>query len=83
MPAPPSVPQHLCPACGQPNACRMAAGGDARGCWCMDTPIAAAVLARLPAAERGQRCVCAACAADAGAAAPSDACSAQGRGSTL
>lgn len=51
----------LCPLCGQPNECG-ACQGDASACWCMSTPIGANVLARLPAEERGLRCICARCA---------------------
>ena len=51
-----------CPACGQPNQCAMAGGADPQGCWCMQTPVSRAALARLPAQERGQRCICPVCA---------------------
>ncbi|WP_337955963.1 cysteine-rich CWC family protein [Curvibacter lanceolatus] len=51
----------LCPLCGQPNECG-ACQGNASACWCMSTPIGADVLARLPAEERGLRCICARCA---------------------
>ena len=51
-----------CPACGQPNQCAMAEGADPQGCWCMQTPVSRAALARLPAQERGQRCICPVCA---------------------
>jgi len=51
-----------CPACGQPNQCAMAAGADPLTCWCMQVPVSQAVLDRLPAHERGQRCICPVCA---------------------
>ena len=51
-----------CPACGQPNQCAMAGGADPQGCWCMQTPVSRAALARLPAQESGQRCICPVCA---------------------
>ncbi|MDH1430219.1 cysteine-rich CWC family protein [Comamonas aquatica] len=50
-----------CPLCGQTNACAVAAGLPPETCWCMQTRIPASVLERIPAAERGQRCVCPAC----------------------
>ncbi|WP_119966927.1 cysteine-rich CWC family protein [Simplicispira lacusdiani] len=53
---------NTCPACGQPNQCAMAAGADAQDCWCMHTPVSPDALARLPAGERGQRCICPVCA---------------------
>ena len=53
---------HACPACGQPNQCAMAGGADPQGCWCMQAPVSQAALARLPAQERGQRCICPVCA---------------------
>jgi len=53
---------NACPACGQPNQCAVAAGADPQGCWCMHTPVSPAALARLPAQERGQRCICPVCA---------------------
>ncbi|RUP23575.1 MAG: hypothetical protein EKK45_29285 [Curvibacter sp.] len=60
-PPPNNLPADRCPLCGQPNECG-ACQGDASNCWCMSTPIRADLLARLPAEERGLRCVCAQCA---------------------
>ena len=51
-----------CPACGQPNGCAIAAGGEAADCWCMKTTVSRAALEQLPANERGQRCICPVCA---------------------
>ncbi|WP_374672706.1 cysteine-rich CWC family protein [Acidovorax temperans] len=51
-----------CPACGQPNGCAIAAGGEAADCWCMNTTVSRAALEQLPANERGQRCICPVCA---------------------
>lgn len=54
-----------CPLCGGANACEMEQArreGRAPGaCWCMQVEVPAALLARVPAQDRGQRCVCAAC----------------------
>lgn len=53
---------HLCPLCGEPNACVMAATGDmSLPCWCRDVKVPARLLARLPVEERNARCVCSAC----------------------
>jgi len=52
-----------CPLCGQANSCVLAAGGELRDCWCLQTPMDPAVLERLPAEERDRRCLCPACAA--------------------
>jgi len=70
----------LCPLCGQPNECG-ACQGNAAACWCMSTPISADVLARLPAEERGLRCICARCAQNQQQAdAPIDPSEAPGKG---
>lgn len=56
-------PNAICPLCGGPNACAPARSGDlATPCWCRDVTIAAAVLARVPAAQRGEACICPRCA---------------------
>ena len=56
----------LCPLCGGPNACVPAACGTFdRPCWCESAVFDAALLARVPAAERGRACVCADCVAAA------------------
>ena len=49
-----------CPLCGESNACQVAAG--CATCWCFDTPVPAAVLARIPAEAQGVACVCKRCA---------------------
>ena len=51
-----------CPLCHQPNQCALAQGRPPEECWCMRTPVAPAALAQIPAAERGQRCICPVCA---------------------
>lgn len=69
-----AVDPAVCPLCGGPNGCPMAAGpgepagtppacsGDARACWCADVHFEPALLARIPAEARRQACVCRACA---------------------
>lgn len=64
-PASPDVPfdAPTCPLCGQPNQCAaVAAGRFDVPCWCQNVSIPAHVLARVPEAERGRACICAACA---------------------
>ncbi len=52
-----------CPLCGGPNGCAPARTGElATPCWCRDVTIAADVLARIPAAQRDEACICAKCA---------------------
>ncbi len=61
---PPTRLDHLCPICGQPNACAMAAkDGSQQPCWCVNATFSSDVLALVPAEARGLRCVCATCAA--------------------
>ncbi|MFN3375806.1 MAG: cysteine-rich CWC family protein [Burkholderiaceae bacterium] len=55
------APTDRCPLCGGPNGCAMAAGLPPERCWCMQAPLDPAALARIPATDRGLRCVCAAC----------------------
>ncbi|HRL98777.1 MAG TPA: cysteine-rich CWC family protein [Acidovorax sp.] len=51
----------VCPLCGQPNQCAVAAGRPAHSCWCMTAAISPEVLAAIPEAERGKTCICPAC----------------------
>ncbi|WPB57229.1 cysteine-rich CWC family protein [Xylophilus sp. GOD-11R] len=58
----------VCPLCGRLNGCAQpganpAACASRLDCWCRTSRIAPAVLARIPAAERGLACICKACAA--------------------
>ncbi|MDZ7858232.1 cysteine-rich CWC family protein [Sphaerotilus sp.] len=61
------LPACHCPLCGGPNGCAPALSGTFDSpCWCTTVEMPAKVLARLPAAQRGQACICRAC-AEAGA----------------
>lgn len=61
------LPATDCPLCGGPNGCAPAVSGSFDSpCWCTTVQIPAEVLARVPAAQRGQACICRAC-AEAGA----------------
>ncbi len=48
----------ICPLCQQSNRCDVKAG---IGCWCMNTPVPEALLAKIPAHLKGVSCVCNAC----------------------
>lgn len=56
----------LCPLCGEPNGCAVAAGDDPAACWCMTTKIPAE-LRLLAQAERERKgitvksCICQIC----------------------
>jgi len=52
-----------CPLCGGSNRCAMAAGQNDEPCWCTKVTLTAAMLERIPVAQRGVACICAACAA--------------------
>jgi len=57
-----SAAPRLCPLCHRPNRCGALAGPEgAENCWCHRAHVPAALLARVPAAERGQACVCRDC----------------------
>ena len=55
--------QDICPLCGGPNGCGIAAGADT--CWCFTAAIPPAALERVPDEARDRTCICAACASQA------------------
>jgi len=57
-----SVDPTRCPLCEGANGCQVAAGHTK--CWCFETPVPPAVLARVPVEAQGVACVCRACALD-------------------
>ena len=61
-----SKANHVCPLCGGANDCAPARSGclDTR-CWCSEVTIGAELLARVPAAQRNQSCICRRCAESA------------------
>jgi hypothetical protein len=65
----PIVRPDVCPVCGGPNGCGITAG--ASTCWCFTASIPAEALARVPEAARDRSCLCASCAGQTVAAAPS------------
>ncbi|HWI77909.1 MAG TPA: cysteine-rich CWC family protein [Ramlibacter sp.] len=56
----------LCPLCGQPNACAIAAqrstGREQPPCWCNEAAFSAELISKIPEAARRRVCVCRACA---------------------
>lgn len=59
----PPIPTALqCPLCRQANQCAVAAGLPPETCWCMTASVAPEALAGIPAAARGQVCICPLCA---------------------
>ena len=60
-PLPTIDPAH-CPLCGRSNQCAIESGAPAETCWCMGTPIAPEALSALAPEQRGQACLCPACA---------------------
>jgi hypothetical protein len=57
----------LCPLCGQPNACALAAAPESEPseCWCASRCFAVPLLARVPPASVGRACICRRCQAAA------------------
>ncbi|PID55030.1 MAG: hypothetical protein CR978_00870 [Gammaproteobacteria bacterium] len=51
-----------CPVCGKRNQCELASGSDSQTCWCFFARIDPSVLEKIPPKERGERCLCPACA---------------------
>jgi hypothetical protein len=53
----------LCPLCGEPNGCALAAapGASPADCWCASRRFDAELLARVPPAAAGRACVCSRC----------------------
>lgn len=59
-------PNPVCPLCGGPNECAPARSGSFdTPCWCRTATIEPSIIARVPAAQRNEACICARCAAAA------------------
>lgn len=57
-----TIDPKLCPLCGRPNGCVLAAGsGSNLDCWCFRLRFRPDLLARVPEHARGRACVCEAC----------------------
>ena len=51
----------ICPLCGEPNQCAMAADTDATACWCEGVVFPEALLAQIPTNAVRKTCVCQKC----------------------
>jgi len=51
----------ICPLCKQSNRCDVKASS---GCWCINTQVPKALLAKIPAHLKGKSCVCNICIAN-------------------
>lgn len=60
-----NVPEHdaaRCPLCGQVNECKLCSHTPSKDrCWCEAEEIPAALLARVPEAQRDRACICRTC----------------------
>lgn len=55
-----------CPLCGGANGCAVAAAGRFDvACWCRDVHFRPELIARVAPAQRGEACICHACASKA------------------
>lgn len=55
-----------CPLCGAANGCAVAeAGRFDVACWCRDVHFTPELITRVPESQRGEACICRACAAAA------------------
>ncbi|RME45989.1 MAG: hypothetical protein D6791_09405 [Chloroflexi bacterium] len=51
----------ICPLCGSPNQCALAADPHAGECWCESVVFPEELLARIPATALRKSCVCQKC----------------------
>jgi hypothetical protein len=52
----------VCPLCGRPNHCELAARGNHEGpCWCWEVRPAPEALRRIPPAAKRRACLCREC----------------------
>jgi hypothetical protein len=51
----------LCPLCGQPNDCAMAADPNATVCWCEDLEFPQELLDQVPENAQRKTCICRNC----------------------
>ena len=57
----PAINTSICPLCGEPNQCAMAADPDAEKCWCGDKEFPRELLVQIPQKTVRRTCVCAKC----------------------
>lgn len=56
-----SLDTTLCPLCGGPNSCAMAADPSATACWCETVSFPRELLEQIPASAVRKTCVCKKC----------------------
>ena len=54
----------ICPLCGEPNKCAMAADPNAAECWCEAVEFPAELLEKIPENAVRKTCVCQRCLSD-------------------
>jgi hypothetical protein len=57
----PGINSALCPLCGEPNQCAMAADPDAKECWCGNKKFPRDLLAQIPDKAVRRVCICEKC----------------------
>jgi hypothetical protein len=57
----PNLNTAICPLCGQPNHCVMAADPNAEECWCGDVEFPQELLDQVPEDAIRKTCICQAC----------------------
>jgi hypothetical protein len=57
----PKIDMAICPLCGQPNICAMAADPNAAKCWCGDLEFPQELLDQVPEKAVHQACICQDC----------------------
>ena len=59
-----SINTAICPLCGEPNQCAMAADPNASECWCESVVFPEELLAKIPDNAARKTCVCQNCLRD-------------------
>jgi hypothetical protein len=57
----PKINAAICPLCGEPNDCALAADPDAAECWCDDLEFPQELLDQVPINAVHQTCICRTC----------------------
>jgi hypothetical protein len=57
----PKISAAICPLCGQPNECAMAADPNASECWCEDLKFPQELLDQVPERALHKACICRNC----------------------
>ena len=57
----PTINTSICPLCGEPNQCAMAADPVAKECWCGDKVFPRELLSQIPEKAVRRACICSKC----------------------